>query len=126
MDGRKLEIVRDHQQPGGRCGGEIARRELPRVVVGARYGWYWAADVLQEAGRTCAWRICWACGLQLPTVKNNQRYASDLADLLQMSGLPQAWIRRVPEAKIAPPGDPRAARTNKVGSGAEDTGHGDD
>lgn len=31
--------------------GEVARwGEAPEVVLGATYGWYWAADVLAEAG----------------------------------------------------------------------------
>ncbi len=35
----------------------IARAgKRPEVVVEATYGWYWAVDALQAAGRTCTWR----------------------------------------------------------------------
>ncbi len=49
-DGRKLETVRITNSPAA------LRREIaeagphPRVVLEATYGWYWAADVLEEAG----------------------------------------------------------------------------
>ncbi len=29
----------------------------PEVVLEATWGWYWAADVIEEAG--CIWRIRW-------------------------------------------------------------------
>ena len=50
MDGRKLETVRITSSPAAlravlaRCG------QNPLVVLEATYGWYWAADVLEEAG----------------------------------------------------------------------------
>ena len=50
MDGRKLETVRITNSPAAlravlaRCG------QRPLVVLEATYGWYWAADVLAEAG----------------------------------------------------------------------------
>jgi hypothetical protein len=60
-DGRKLETVRITSSPAA-LRREIAKAgKHPRVVVEATYGWYWAADVLEEAGRRCAWRIRWAC-----------------------------------------------------------------
>src|SRR6201989_2065293 len=49
-DGRKLETVRITNSPA-ELRKVIARAgENPRVVVEATYGWYWAADVLEEAG----------------------------------------------------------------------------
>ena len=34
--------------------------EDPEVVLEATYGWYWAVDALQDAGRAaCIWRIRW-------------------------------------------------------------------
>ena len=50
MDGRKLETVRIENSPAAlrrvlaRCG------QRPLVVLEATYGWYWAAEVLAEAG----------------------------------------------------------------------------
>jgi transposase len=49
-DGRKLETVRITNSPAA-LRREIAKAgQHPRVVVEATYGWYWAADVLEEAG----------------------------------------------------------------------------
>jgi transposase len=49
-DGRKLETVRITSSPAA-LRREIAKAgKNPRVVVEAAYGWYWAADVLEEAG----------------------------------------------------------------------------
>ena len=49
-DGRKLETVRITNSPAA-LRREIAKAgENPRVVIEATYGWYWAADVLEEAG----------------------------------------------------------------------------
>ena len=65
----------------------------PRVVLEATYGWYWAVDVLQEAGA----RVHLAHPLGVKSfahrrVKNDVRDAADLADLLRMNRLPEAWI----------------------------------
>src|SRR5256714_13339148 len=49
-DGRKLGTVRITSSPAA-LRAEIAKAgEHPRVVLEATYGWYWAADVLEEAG----------------------------------------------------------------------------
>src|ERR1700747_3225591 len=49
-DGRKLETVRITNSSAA-LRREIAKAgQHPRVVVEATYGWYWAADVLEEAG----------------------------------------------------------------------------
>lgn len=72
----------------------IARAgEDPEVVLEATYGWYWAVDALREA---CA-RVHLAHPLGVKAfeyrrVKNDFRDAVDLADLLRMGRLPEAWI----------------------------------
>jgi len=49
-DGRKLETVRITNSPAA-LRAVIARAgNHPLVVVEATYGWYWAVDVLGEAG----------------------------------------------------------------------------
>jgi transposase len=71
--------------------------EAPEVVLEATYGWYWAADVLAEAGANV--HLAHPLGVKgfaYRRVKNDERDASDLADLLRMGRLPRAWI--------APPG----------------------
>ena len=65
----------------------------PEVVVEATYGWYWAADALAEAGaRVHLAHPLGVKGFTYRRVKNDVRDASDLADLLRMGRLPEAWI----------------------------------
>jgi transposase len=92
-DGRKLETVRITNSPAA-LRREIARAgEHPRVVVEATYGWYWAVDVLEELGAEV--HLAHPLGVKAFTyrrVKNDERDAADLADLLRMGRLPEAWI----------------------------------
>src|ERR671930_1741089 len=65
----------------------------PEVVLEATYGWYWAADVLAEAGaRVHLAHPLGVKGFTYRRVKNDVRDAADLADLLRMGRLPEAWI----------------------------------
>jgi transposase len=97
MDGRKLETVRIGNSPAAlrrvlaRCG------QRPLVVLEATYGWYWAADVLEEAGAEV--RLAHPLGVKAFSyrrVKNDERDAADLADLARMGRLPEAWIAPPP------------------------------
>ncbi|SCE79684.1 Transposase [Micromonospora viridifaciens] len=77
---------------------ELARQvgswgESPQVVLEATYGWYWAADVLADAGAVV--HLAHPLGIKgfaYRRVKNDERDAADLADLLRMGRLPEAWI----------------------------------
>jgi transposase len=67
--------------------------ESPEVVLEATYGWYWAADVLTEAGANV--HLAHPLGVKgfaYRRVKNDERDAADLADLLRMGRLPEAWL----------------------------------
>ena len=67
--------------------------ESPEVVLEATYGWYWAADVLAEAGAKV--HLAHPLGIKgfaYRRVKNDELDAGDLADLLRMGRLPEAWI----------------------------------
>src|SRR5262245_25612808 len=67
--------------------------EAPEVVLEATYGWYWAADVLADAGaRVHLAHPLGVKGFAYRRVKNDERDAADLADLLRMGRLPEAWI----------------------------------
>ena len=72
----------------------IARAgEDPEVVLEATYGWYWAVDALQAAGANV--HLAHPLGVkafEYRRVKNDIRDATDLADLLRMGRLPEAWI----------------------------------
>jgi hypothetical protein len=83
-DGRKLETVRITNSPAA-LRAVIARAgEHPRVVIEATYGWYWAVDVIEAAGRRCTWRTRWASRIQLRRVKN-ERDAADLGRVSKVS-----------------------------------------
>jgi transposase len=73
---------------------EIAEAgEHPQVVLEATYGWYWAVDVLQDAGAEV--HLAHPLGVKgfaYRRVKNDVRDAADLADLLRMGRLPEGWI----------------------------------
>ena len=65
----------------------------PEVVLEATYGWYWAVDALQAAGAQV--HLAHPLGVkafEYRRVKNDERDAKDLADLLRMGRLPEAWI----------------------------------
>ena len=67
--------------------------KCPEVVLEATYEWYWAADVLAEAGAVV--HLAHPLGIKgfaYRRVKNDERDAADLADLLRMGRLPEAWI----------------------------------
>src|SRR6188768_4354046 len=67
--------------------------EDPEVVLEATYGWYWAVDALQEAGaRVHLAHPLGVKAFEYRRVKNDERDAADLADLLRMGRLPEAWI----------------------------------
>src|SRR5688500_19398166 len=71
--------------------------EHPQVVLEATYGWYWAADVLHDAGaQVHLAHPLGVKGFAYRRVKNDVRDASDLADLLRMGRLPEAWIAPPP------------------------------
>jgi len=72
----------------------IARAgEGPEVVLEATYGWYWAVDALQAAGaRVHLAHPLGVKAFEYRRVKNDFRDASDLADLLRLGRLPEAWI----------------------------------
>jgi len=72
----------------------IARAgDSPEVVLEATYGWYWAVDALRDQGAVV--HLAHPLGVkafQHRRVKNDERDATDLADLLRMGRLPEAWI----------------------------------
>jgi transposase len=91
--GEALETVRISNDP--QVLREVMARagESPEVVLEATYGWYWAADTLAELGATV--HLAHPLGVKAFSyrrVKNDERDAADLADLLRMGRLPEAWI----------------------------------
>jgi transposase len=92
-DGRKLETTRIINSPA-ELRKVIARAgKRPKVVLEATYGWYWAADTLAAAGaQVHLAHPLGVRGFAYRRVKNDQKDAADLAGLLRMGRLPEAWI----------------------------------
>jgi transposase len=92
-DGRRLGMARIANSPA-ELRAEIARAgKSPKVVLEATYGWYWAADTLAAAGAEV--HLAHPLGVKAFSyrrVKNDERDAADLAGLLRMGRLPEAWI----------------------------------
>jgi transposase len=91
--GQQLETVRISNDPEYLRQVMARAGEAPEVVLEATYGWYWAADTLAELGATV--HLAHPLGVKMFSyrrVKNDQRDAADLADLLRMGRLPEAWI----------------------------------
>jgi transposase len=91
--GERLEQVR-FTNSRAELTAQIAKAgPSPEVVLEATYGWYWAADTLAEAGaRVHLAHPLGVKGFAYRRVKNDVRDAADLADLLRMGRLPEAWI----------------------------------
>jgi transposase len=64
----------------------------PKVVVEATFGWYWAADVLAEVGAEVHLAHPLGNNWGNRRVKNDERDAADLVDLLRLGRLAEAWI----------------------------------
>ncbi|MGH3499409.1 MAG: IS110 family transposase [Nocardioidaceae bacterium] len=91
--GEELECVRVSND-ADRLAEVMARAgEAPEVVLEATYGWYWAVDALRDAGaRVHLAHPLGVKAFEYRRVKNDHRDAADLADLLRMGRLPEAWI----------------------------------
>jgi transposase len=99
--GETLSTVRITNDPVA-LGMEIAKAgECPQVVLEATYGWYWAVDVLRDAGADVYLaHPLGVKGFGYRRVKNDVRDAADLADLLRMGRLPQAYIAPPPVREL--------------------------
>jgi transposase len=92
-EGRRLATAKITNSPVGLRREILKAGECPKVVLEATYGWYWAADALQAAGAEV--HLAHPLGVKAFSyrrVKNDERDAGDLADLLRMGRLPEAWI----------------------------------
>jgi transposase len=92
-DGRRLDKAQITNSPE-ELRREIARAgEHPKVVLEATYGWSWAADTLADAGAEV--HLAHPLGVKAFScrrVKNDEKDAADLADLLRMGRLAEAWV----------------------------------
>jgi Transposase len=91
--GEVLEIVRVDNDPVA-LSLELAKAGPdPEVVLEATYGWYWAADLLQACGARV--HLAHPLGVKMfgyQRVKTDARDSTNLAELLRMHRLPEAWL----------------------------------
>ena len=91
-DGEVLGCVKIPSQPLELAQAMADAGDQPEVVLESTYGWYWAADLLQELGATV--HLAHALGNNWGNrqVKNDERDARDLAAMLRLGRLAEGWI----------------------------------
>jgi transposase len=91
-DGEQLSSVRVANDPLAIAAVIADAGAEPEVVIEATYGWYWIVDWLREQGANV--HLANPSGLNWGTrrVKNDERDAVDLVDMLRLGRLPEAWI----------------------------------
>ncbi len=91
-DGEVLGCVKIPSQPMELAAAMAEAGDEPEVVLESTYGWYWAADLLQELGAKV--HLAHALGNNWGNrrVKNDERDARDLAAMLRLGRLAEGWI----------------------------------
>jgi transposase len=94
--GETIDTVRIDNDPIT-LSAEVAKAgPHPEVILEATYGWYWAADVLEELGATTHLAHPLGNNWGHRRVKNDERDATDLVDLLRLGRLAESWIAPPP------------------------------
>src|SRR5438067_1632313 len=92
VDGEVLSVRRIDNDPINLAAAVADAGEQPEVILEATYGWYWAADLLDELG--CNLHLAAPSSLNWGQrrVKNDERDATDLIDLFRLGRMTEAWI----------------------------------
>ena len=90
--GEKIDSVRVDNEPSRFAKEVSAAPAGSDVIVEATYGWYWAVDLLAEMGYRVHLANPHGNDWGHRRVKNDERDARDLADLLRLGRLAEAWI----------------------------------
>jgi transposase len=90
--GEKLSTTRVANDPLAIAAAVAEAGPNPEVVVEATYGWYWVVDLLQANGARVHLANPQGLNWGQRRVKNDERDAIDLADMLRLGRLPEAWI----------------------------------
>jgi transposase len=91
-DGELLSKVHIVNDPMALAAAVSAAGPEPEVVLEATFGWYWAADLLAELGAKVHLAHPLGNNWGNRRVKNDERDAADLVDLLRLGRLAEAWI----------------------------------
>ena len=90
--GEKLSCGRIPNDPVAIAAAVAEAGPDPEVVVEATYGWYWVVDLLQANGARVHLANPQGLNWGQRRVKNDERDAIDLADMLRLGRLAEAWI----------------------------------
>ena len=90
--GELLSKVHIDNDPLALSAAVAAAGPEPEVVLEATFGWYWAADLLAEMGAHVHLAHPLGNNWGNRRVKNDERDAADLVDLLRLGRLAEAWI----------------------------------
>jgi transposase len=90
--GEKLSTTRVANEPLAIAAAVAEAGPNPEVVIEATYGWYWVVDLLQASGARVHLANPQGLNWGQRRVKNDERDAIDLADMLRLGRLPEAWI----------------------------------
>jgi transposase len=90
--GERLSTTRVMNDPVAIAAAVAEAGPEPEVVLEATYGWYWIVDLLQENGARVHLADPSALNWGNRRVKNDVADATDLADMLRLGRLPEAWI----------------------------------
>lgn len=90
--GEELAVVRIDNDPVALSAVLAEAGPEPEVAIEAAYGWYWAVDILQDAGARV--HLVHPAGLNWEErrVKNDYRDCRELLDRMHLGKLPEAWI----------------------------------
>jgi transposase len=91
-EGEKLSCVRIANEPSALMAAVAPAGDGAHVVIEATYGWYWAVDLLRDNGFDVHLAHPSGNDWGKRRVKNDERDARDLADLLRLGRLAEAWI----------------------------------
>jgi transposase len=90
-DGSRVSTKRVENTPMALVNAVAGAGVGAHVVVEATCGWYWAYDSLVEAGADVHLANPNGLNWGQRRVKNDERDAQDLADMLRLGRLPEAW-----------------------------------
>ena len=90
--GERLSVMRVPNEAVAISAAVVEAGPNPEVVIEATYGWYWVVDLLQGLGASVHLANPKALNWGERRVKNDVADATDLADMLRLNRLPEAWI----------------------------------
>lgn len=95
-DGKRLETLKIDNSPAALAQAMTNAGPEPEVVLEATNGWYWAVDTLLEGGARVHLANPMALNWGQRRVKNDERDANDLLDMLRLGRLGESWMAPPP------------------------------